>query len=165
MKDNNNNELVLTLYPNGVGMGYIISDNPKEIINYGVARILPLSKERYIKRLRKFLEIYEPSIVVIRGYLQSDKRISRRTKKMIEAFKLEAENRGLNVYTYTRDDIKNVFDQFGKNTKYHINKTICKWYPELKHRMPNLRRNTQSEHYQTGLFDAFSLMLTHHYIK
>ena len=31
------NPLTVTLYPNAFGMGYVISESPKDIINYGIA--------------------------------------------------------------------------------------------------------------------------------
>ena len=41
--------MVITLYPNAFGMGYVISETPKELINYGIARVRPLSKNHYVK--------------------------------------------------------------------------------------------------------------------
>ena len=155
----------ITLYPNAFGMGYVISESPKELINYGIARITPLRKDIYVKRLLKYIQHYKPCLIVLRGYTGRETRTSKRVMKVIDAFVKEAEKLELPVHRYTRNDIKEVFKQFGNSTKYGISKTICSWYPELKHRMPNMRKNTQAEHYQMGVFDAFALMLTHHYME
>ena len=160
-----NSPLVLTLYPNAFGMGYVISETPKELINYGVARIRPLSSNQYIKRLLYFVRQYKPTIILLRGYTQSDKRISKRVIRVIKTFEDEAEKMNLLVHKYSREDIKGVFEQFGNNSKYGISKTITSWYPELQSRMPDIRKNTQAEHYQMGVFDAFALMLSHYYLK
>jgi len=159
------NYLTLTLYPNAFGMGYVISENPKELINYGIAKIKPLLKDKYVKRLMSFIKEYKPSLIILRGYSKEDNRISQRVVNVINSFVKEAEKLDLEVYKYSRDDIKEVFQQFGHNSKYGISKTISSWYPELKPRMPDIRKNTKPEHYQMGVFDAFALMLTHHYIK
>ncbi|MFV0573248.1 MAG: hypothetical protein ACK5M1_12590 [Xanthomarina gelatinilytica] len=156
--------LTLTLYPNAFGMGYVISESPKELINYGIARVRPLTKDKYVKRLLRFIKYYKPALIILRGYSKKDNRISKRVIKVIDAFEKEAENLGLPVHKYSRENIKEVFGQFGSHSKYEISKTICSWYPELKSRMPNLRKNTKAEHYQMGVFDAFALMLTHHYL-
>lgn len=157
--------MIITLYPNAFGMGYVISESPKELINYGVARIRPLSNNRYVKRLLYFIKHYNPTIIILRGYMESDKRISKRVIRIIQTIEREAEKQGLLVFKYAREDIKEVFKQFGGNSKYEISKTLTSWYPELQPRMPDIRKNTKAEHYQMGVFDAFALMLTHYYIE
>lgn len=160
----NPHPVTVTLYPNGYGMGYVISENPKEIINYGVARIRPMTSSGYVKRLRRFIEMYHPSLIIIRDP-EGTGRMSKRITKTLKKFEEQAERLDLPVYRYSREQIKEVFAQFEGSTKYMISKTIANWYPELKHRMPNVRKNTEPEHYQMGIFDAFALMLTHHYLK
>lgn len=159
------NPLVVSLYPNAFGMGYVICETPQELINYGIARIRPLNQNQYLKRLSQFIKEYKPALIILRGYEASDNRISKRIIKMIDVFEKEAATLDLPIFKYSRDDIKNVFNQFDGNSKYQISKTICSWYPELKPRMPDLRKNTKAEHYQMGVFDAFALMLTHHYLE
>lgn len=160
-----NNPLVLTLYPNAFGMGYVISETPKVLINYGMARIRPLSKNRYVKRLLYYVEQYRPTILLLRGYRASDHRISKRVVSVIKKFEAVAKTLDLPIFKYSRTDIKEVFKQFGGNSKYVISKTITSWYPELQPRMPDIRKNTKAEHYQMGVFDAFALMLTHYYVE
>ena len=157
--------LTVTLYPNAYGMGYLISESAKEIINYGVARIKVLTKDKYIKRLFHFVNSYKPQLIILRGYSKDDNRISKRTKKIIDAFEREAEKLNLQIHKYSREEIKMVFKQFGGNSKYQISKTLCSWYPELQPRMPDIRKNSHAEHYQMGVFDAFALMLTHQYLE
>ncbi len=157
--------LTLTLYPNQYGMGYLISDTPKEIINYGIARIKPLHRDRYLKRMKSFVEHYKPDIVIIKGY-HEDYRITKRIVNVINTFIKQAERLNLEVHHYTRGEVKEVFRQFGENTtKYGINSSIAEWYPELKPKLPKLRKNQHCENYFMGIFDAFSLMLTHHYLN
>lgn len=157
--------LMVTLYPNAFGMGYLISETPNELINYGIARVRPLSRDKYVKRLLTFIQHYKPTIILLRGYRNSDNRISKRVIKIIDAFEKEAIKLELPVYKYSREQIKDVFAEFGGNSKYQISKTITSWYPELQYRMPDIRKNTKAEHYQMGIFDAFALMLTHHYLE
>lgn len=159
------NQLAITIYPNAFGMGYVISETPKELINYGIAKIRPLTKDKYIKRLLKYIEYYKPKLILLRGYTDTDKRISKRVIKVINEFEKQAEGLDLPIYKYSRDDIKQVFDQFEGSTKYSISKTITSWYPELKRFMPDIRVYPNTEHYRMGVFDAFALMLTHHYLE
>jgi len=157
-------ELCLTLYPNAKGKGYVISESPKELVNYGVSKVRPIHKD-FIKRLQKFLTQYRPTLIILRDYNPQDYRISKRIKKVLNNFKDLAQQNDIPVHSYNREQIKEVFEMFGKTNKYGISKSIANFYPELQHRMPNLRKNCDSEHYQMAVFDAFSLMLTHYYIK
>lgn len=158
------NPLTVTLYPNSFGMGYVISESPKVIINHGMARIRPLTKDKYIKRLLRFIQFYKPTLIILRGYKANDPRISERIVKVIDGFEHEAKRLNLPVFKYTRDDIKTVFKQFGGNSKYEISKTLASWYSELKPLTANIRKYPHPEHYQMGVFDAFALMLTHEYL-
>ncbi len=158
------NPLTVTLYPNGYGMGYVIAENPKEIINYGVARIRPMISSGYIKRLQSFIETYRPSLIIIRDP-DGTGRMSKRIQSILKNFEKQAQELELPIYKYSREQVKEVFEQFEGSSKYMISKTIAGWYPELKPRMPDLRRNQDSEHYQMGVFDAFALMVTHHYLQ
>lgn len=75
-------QITLVLYPNSAGMGYILCESPKELIDYGMARIRPLYTEAYIKRLLKWFEMYRPHLVIVRDYDKGDK-ISNRIKNVI----------------------------------------------------------------------------------
>ena len=160
----NKENLCLVLYPNIKGLGYILCGSPTDLINYGIHNIKPLQSE-YTRRLKRLIDNYRPTIIILRGYNLQDYRISERVKKVLRNFELQAEQNDIRVYRYTREQIKSVFEVYGGTNKYGISKTITDWYPELKPRMPDLRKNSKSEHYQMGLFDTFALMLTHYYIK
>lgn len=160
----NNNQLCLILYPNMKGLGYILCESPKDLINYGILNVKPLQRE-YTKRLKSFVKTYKPSIVILRGYKKRHSQISNRVKTTIRNFEKIAEQYDIPVIRYSRVQIKDVFDAFGNTTKYEISKNIATWYPELRERLPNIRKNTKSEHYQMGVFDTFSLMITHFYMQ
>lgn len=139
------------LYPNTAGMGYVLCENPKQIIDYGMARIRPLYTEAYLKRLIQWFEIYKPHLVILRDYADTD-TISKRIRAVIETFMQKALKHKIKTYHYTRADIKETFESFGKTTKYDISSKICYWYPELERIKPNPRPNTKSEHYRMGVF-------------
>ena len=158
-------KITLVLYPNAIGMGYIVCEGPKELIDYGMARIRPLSKSAYIKRLMKFMKTYKPDLVLVRGYEAGNIKVSQRVQGIIDSFQEEAEELNIKTHVYSRKQIQEIFKQFGSITKYGIAKKISEWYPELASRLPSPRKNTQAEDYHMGVFDTFSLMLTHQYIQ
>jgi len=156
-------ELILVLYPNAYGMGYLLCESPKEIVNYGVARIRPLFNDNYINRLHQYIHYYKPNLIILRN-VEGSNTISKRIKSVVKDFVEHAEAENLPVFQYSRQQIKDIFGEFGGTKKYAIARQLTKWYPELLHRMPAFRNNCHAEHYQMGVFDAFSLMLTHYYL-
>lgn len=157
--------LTIALYPNISGMGYVICETPKELINYGIARVQPLTSNMYVRRLHKFINFYKPTLILLRDYENTNIKMSKRIRKVIDSFEKEAQKLDVPIFKYSRQDIKEVFKQFEGDSKYAISKTLSNWYPELKRLMPDIRKYPDPEHYQMGVFDAFSLMLTHHYLE
>ncbi len=162
--NDNGNQLCLVLYPNMKGLGYVLCESPNDLINYGILNIQPF-QSKYTKRLKNFVRRYKPNIIILRGYQKRKNRISSRVKTTIRNFERIAIENDISVYRYSREQIKNVFEGFGSTNKYNISKTIAGWYPELQGRLPDIRKHGYSEHYQMGIFDTFSLMLTHYYIQ
>lgn len=158
-------EITLSIYPNSYGFGYSVVEGTAELIDYGVVKISPIANNKCLKRFEGFLDFYEPTVVVLRDYPKNaslrSKRIGQLIKKMIE----KTQKKKLNVFGYTRENIKNVFEQFKSSTKHEICKTLVSWYPELKKRMPKERKVWESEPYAMSYFDALALFITHKYLS
>ena len=125
MNNSNNesiNQLCLVLYPNMKGLGYVLCESPKDLINYGILNVKPLQCE-YTKRLKHFVKRYKPTIIILRGYQKRKNNISHRVKTTIRNFEKIAEQNDIPVIRYSREQIKGVFTAFGKTTKYDISKT------------------------------------------
>jgi hypothetical protein len=98
-------------------------------------------------------------------YKNGPQRISKRQEKIIDSITDLARANQININTYSRSQIKEVFGAFERTTKYDIAMLILSWYPELKKKEPHKRLPWMAEHYQMGVFDAFALMLTHYYLR
>lgn len=156
-------KLTLVLYPNTFGIGYVICDGPKEILDFGLKKVRPISHYKYLKKVKWLLDFCKPNLVILSDY--KNRSISNRQKKIIDAIVEKAKADNLNLQSYSRSQIKNVFASFDASTKYDIAMTILGWYPELKNKQPHRRLPWMAEHYQMGVFDAFALMLTHFYLE
>lgn len=157
--------VTLTLYPNNVGIGYVVCQGPKEIWDYGITKITPLTEGRVLKRTRELLEHAKPQLVLLRNPDAPQHAWSNRKVKLIERIRKEAELQGCETFWYTRDQIKDVFEQFGTKCKYGISNWLSKHYPFLKARKPAYRTKAMNEDYHMGVFDAFALMVTHEYLE
>lgn len=155
--------VVLSLYPNAYGIGYACLNWPQEIIDSGLASTRPLCNGKLFERFIKFIQFYKPEVVVLRdadSFAQSAKRSHRLIGKMVE----HAEQMKLPVFRYSRQQVRDVFDNFNVHTKYEIAMFLSQGYPELKNRMPKLRGKWRPEDPNMAIFDAIALMVAHQYL-
>ncbi len=154
---------ILGIYPNTKGIGYALLTKPDEIIDAGVNTVSPICNEICMERIERYFTFYEPVLVVTRCD-DPEATTVKRIKALIRRLKKLAEQRGIKIVSYDRQDIRNVFSQFGAKTKYEIAKTIVTWMPKLGSRMPKVRKPWMAEDYNMSMFDALSLIYTHYYV-
>lgn len=157
------NRVVLVLFPNVTGLGYVIASHPKEIYDYGVRKFRPFSKHKFIKKVKWFLDYGKPQVVILLDYDKSN--VSHRVTGTIKEIESLARAKNLDIKKYSKRQIRDTFSVLGSNTKFEISVQIMKWYPELESIIPPKRRPWKPEHYQMGVFDAFALLTTHWYLK
>jgi hypothetical protein len=115
---NEESPVILALYPNSVGIGYVCLQIPEKLLGYGVATAKPLSNSRLLKRTEKFIGYYRPKIIVLRETGAS--KNSLRSDKLIEAITTLSGEMGIKVFRYTKQQIKDTFEVFGAHTKYEM---------------------------------------------
>jgi Holliday junction resolvasome RuvABC endonuclease subunit len=153
------NPVLLALYPNSIGIGYACLQVPERLFDFGVTSVKPRSNSKLIKRAERFMDYYKPKIILIKEKETSNR--SHRVNKLIEAIITLSGEKGLPVYRYTRQQIKDVFEIFGAHTKFEMMQKICKMLPDLEHRAPKERQWYEKEDYNMALFHAVSLAVTH----
>lgn len=158
-------KLTLVLYPNTHGIGFVICEGPKEVLDFGLKKVRSISHHRYVKKAKWLISYCKPNLVLLLDYKSGPQRISKRQEKIIDSITDLARTNQINIDTYSRSQIKQVFAAFDRSTKYDIAMLILSWYPELKNKEPHKRLPWMAEHYQMGVFDAFALMLTHYYLN
>ena len=156
-------KITLVLYPNTFGVGFVICEGPKEILDYGIKKVHPISHHKYMKKVKWLLDYCKPDIVLLLDY--KARKISNRQKRIIDDIVQLSHVNNLNLKTYSRSQIKQTFSSFNAKTKYEIAMVILNWYPMLKDKAPHKRLPWMAEQNQMGVFDAFALMLTHYYLE
>lgn len=157
-------EQILALFPNTFGCGYAFFKNEFEPKHSGVVRIQPPNNARCIKRIDAMVETYEPNIILLPTPDGKQNRKKKRIQELLADIALYAKKRDIEVKTYSREQIKMVFEQFEARSKFDISEKICLWMPELEKYKPVKRRGEMPEDYYQGMFDSISLFLTHQYI-
>ncbi|WKD85212.1 hypothetical protein KCTC32516_00552 [Polaribacter huanghezhanensis] len=157
----NKQPLILVLYPNTYGLGFLICESPQKIIDFGIYKIRPFSKAKYLKKVEKLMDFCKPEIVLLLDYKS---KVSKRQRTLLQMIKKTIKAKNLKVHSYSRSQIKEVFSSFKASTKFEIASLIIKWYPQLKRIAPHKRLPWGAEHYQMAVLDCFALMLSHNYL-
>jgi Holliday junction resolvasome RuvABC endonuclease subunit len=159
------NPIVLSLFPNRRGLGYVCLDVvERKILESGVANVRPISNERVIARIKRFIEFHTPTIIIVRDPKERTIKGTIRLSELNTLIDNCAKTKHTPVYRYTRRQIREVFELFGANNKDEIAKQIIEWFDELAPLAPKIRKPWMDEDYHMGVFDAMSLAITHQYL-
>lgn len=158
-------KLVVALYPNKIGFGYCVMENPRKLIDYGSIKITPINNKKVMFRIKKLVDFMLPSFIILQNPNGKHNRTGKRTQRLIGTTKQYAKENNLKLVQYSRDDIRNVFEQFGKKSKYEISHFLVTEFKELKVRAPKIRKVWEGEEHRMAVFDALSLAITHYYLN
>lgn len=158
-------KIVLGIYPNANGFGFVYMEGPRKIVDCGVVRINPISNGKVIARIRQSIDYLRPTIVVVQDPDGKASRTGKRVGQLIEKIEEYANSENLPVVRYSRDQIREIFLQFGAVTKYEIAQVLLTEFKELENRAPKKRSLWEAESRNMAIFDALSLALTWYYIN
>ena len=154
-------EQVMGIFPNSIGFGFAYFPEQTLLSHYGVKRISPATNERAMQEIKKLIETYQPSVVVLPAKDGKFNRKRSRVQRLIALVKHYAEEHGIMIKHYSRKDIRLVFKDFNAKSKNEIALQIGMFFPFLKNDVPPKPRAFDPEHYRQGMFDAISLAITH----
>ena len=138
-------------------------ENARKLLDYGAVRINPISNRKVLEKIKRTLEYFRPSIVILLDPECKSSRTGNRVKDLVKKIVAYAVEINLPVVQYSRDQINDVFEQFGGNTKYEISQILLKEFKELEMKSPKERKLWTSEDRNMVIFDALSLGITWFY--
>ncbi|KAA3625761.1 MAG: hypothetical protein DWQ02_21180 [Bacteroidetes bacterium] len=159
------NNLVFSVYPNSSGFGFVYMAGPRKLIDFGSVRISPINNRKVMDRIKKAIEYFQPLILVVQDPKGRTSRTGKRVKRLISNISKYATQNNLTVTQYSRDRIREVFEQFGVVTKYEISQVLITEFKELERKSPKPRKLWTSEDRNMAIFDALSLALTWYYLN
>lgn len=159
----NNKTIILSLYPNARGLGYACLEKPQKVKESGVITIRPICNRKVLERVSKFVDFFRPHVVIVKDYEATSWK-QKRSAALAESIASFAKENNIPVYRYSRQQIREVFEQFGATSKYTIAQKIISWFPHFQRHAPKIRKPWMAEDYHMGEFDAVSLTLTHLYL-
>ncbi len=165
MKDNGTQsyETILALYPNAKGYAYALMQGPTVVPEKKMVSISPVDNTRIIREVSDLLKRYTPDAVILEDTSCKFARKGARGKQLLRSLNLSAKYRGYPVYSYSREDIRLVFEPWRATTKYEIAEVIAKNIKGFEMLLYPRPKYPDSQKYLTALFDTISLGITHYY--
>ena len=154
---------ILAIYPNVRGFGYAVFPEQDVLKDAGVAVIRLRDEQTYMERIDQMVQVHQPSILLLPTANGKFNRKRERIQALLIKIREYAKKNDLIIKSYSREEIRCVFEVFDAYSKVQIAGKICTWFPELLNKCPGKRITYMPEHIHQGLFDAISLMVAHNY--
>lgn len=153
-------DLVLSIYPNSRGFGYVLFEGPLSPFDWGVKEIRGAAKNRRILRfLESLIDRHQPSAIVLEDWTdEAFARIARINDLYREIVRLAA-RKLISVIRYPMRTIREYFAYRDALTKYEIALHIAKIIPAFSYQVPPKPTIWRSEDARQGLYDAAAVGL------
>lgn len=154
-------ELVLSLQPSARGLAYMLFEGSLSPIAWHVKDVRgPGKLSAMFQFTIDLITRYEPDVLILEDKTASPLFQLRNRKRFQRMLTRYAEGRGLDVYAYSRSDIRACFADAGAVTRREIAQVITGQIHALN-RLPPKPKLWKSEHRRMFLFDAAALALTY----
>lgn len=158
-------KIVYAIYPNANGFGFVFMNGPRNLLDFGIVRINPICNFKLLEKIQDSISYFKPTVVILLDPDGKSSRTGKRTRKLLEKISAFAQSENLEVAHISRDQIRDVFENFGVITKFEIAQWLLTEFKELDTRRPKKRRLWTSEDRNMGVFDTLSLALTWFYLQ
>jgi hypothetical protein len=154
-------ELVLAVYPYSRGISFTLFEGPLSPLDWGTKQIRgPQKNALTLEAAKLLIEIHQPDVLVLQTYSGTHGRRAKRVQRLQRLIKNHATAQVIDVFSYTRKDIKACFADVGAVTRYEIAQSIASQIAAFSKRLPPVRQLWESEDARMGLFDSASLAMT-----
>lgn len=158
------NNLILAVHLTTRGLAYILFEGSLSPVDWGMKEVRgPRKNARCLARFGRIIARYQPDALVMEDHSGKDSQRSARTRRLYQATEIIARSQGIDVFRYSRRQVRQCFEKVGATTKHEIAQAISQLIPALSHRMPPVRKPWMSEDSRMSLFDATSLAWTFYF--
>ena len=154
-------QLVLAIYFQTTGFGFVLLDGWFSPIDWGVPEVQGNDRgKRCLQRIDKLLSLHTPDMLVLEDMTGGRRRAERIKALNRKALQL-ARKREVPVHTCTREQVFDYFEDLGGRTKHRIAEIIAQHIPALGLYIPPPRKPWKSADPRMGIFDAAALVWTY----
>lgn len=155
-------ERVLALDPFYRGFGFaVLESSPTQIVDWGIRHCGRAGRNTCDRALRRMIARYEPSAIVTEDLRGARTLRARSLRVFMSGLSDALDEASVGLRTYTRTEVRTVFEPAGAVTKERIASVLIARFPELESRRPPPRKVWESEDSRMAIFDALSFAVTH----
>ena len=158
-------ELILSLYFNAIGFGFVLMKNPLEVIEKGMICITPIDNTEVLKKVKHLIRRLKPKRIIIEDHTGNYSNKSKRVVEVLKAIQKYSNQKGLKLSSYSREQIRLVFSNWHAESRYEIAEVISRNVEAFTNLLFDKPKYPKTEHFRSAQFDAASLGITHYYIE
>lgn len=152
--------LVLGVYPNVRGFGWIAFEGPFAVYDWGLVFVQNDKNRRCLAHFERLLARLEPEALILEAFPETTRRTAR-IVTLQRAMSASAFSRGVEATMYPRGDVQAMFAPVGARSRQDIAVAVARQVPALSHRLPRKRGAWHCEDRRMALFNAAALVITH----
>ena len=156
--------VVLGFKPISQGFAWIAFSSPFAIHDWGLVEARGDKNERCLSRLEALLTRLLPHTLALEAYEGAGIKLSPRIGRLYRAVVALARDRGLDVVTFGKNDVRACFVDVGARTRHEIAAAIARSFAMLRALLPAKRKAWEGPHRRMALFDAAAVVLTHYHL-
>lgn len=156
---------VIVLYPHTRGYTYAVMDSPLEIVEMRLHEVRNVEVNDLVESLKKVVTKHVPASIVIEDSSCRFSRKGKKTKEVLTKLKRWVKRKNLPFFSYTREQIRLVFENWHARNKYEIAQVLSRNIPELEPLMYYEPTYPKREQNIEALFVTISLGVTHFYLQ
>jgi hypothetical protein len=151
---------ILAIAPLSRGLGYAVMEGPDRLVASGNKAILRDKNSRALAWVNKFIQFYQPDVLVLPNVTAADTRRAARIKALHRKIVACAGKQELNVRLISVTQVRAKLLDDAKGTKFAVAQALAGKFPaELGKRLPPKRRPWMSEDPRMDIFDAVGLAM------
>ena len=154
---------VMALHPSTRGFGWAAFEGPLSTCGWGLIYAKGARSDRNVQCVSEadtLLAEHSPQTLVLEAY-EPPYQVHGRRIDLGRALTALALHRGIDVITYTKEEVQKAFATWGARTKYEIAEAVSRMLlPGSK--MPEKRKPWNGETFRMAAFAAAALIATHY---
>ena len=149
---------ILAISPLSRGIGYAVMEGPDKLVACGNKAILRDKNAGSLAWVEKFIQFYQPDVLVLPDVNAADTRRAARIKILQRNILAVAKKRQLKVRLISSTQVRGNVLGDAKATKFAVAQMLVGKFPvELETRLPPKRRPWMSEDPRMDIFDAVGM--------
>jgi len=151
---------VLAIDPSPSGFGYVVIEEPSELIDFGTKTVKGDKNFESLKRIEELINYTCPHVIIVEDITKKGALRRERVRRLIRDIIKLAAGQKIKAFTVSRLEAKAIFSRSVAFNKHQIASIIAAQFPELRPYLPPPRKSWMPEDSRMSIFDAAALALT-----